>query len=234
MRSFQRQSSTVHGMQRPGSYVRSRQYKMALWYVLTLLGSILALFVFVRRGPTKLLDKDLLSIALTGVVVVGTLRLKVITRSFWRLEAGASSEVQVGRLLERSKLGVILHGLDLGVGGDADHIVVGETLAVIETKTGRGHVRADGSKLYAGSKALPGSPVSQAKNQARAVRKKTGMWATAVVCVTGMNNEPFRHQDVIVCSMRDLPKTLRQVGGAIPDDIVPRVLSSLGVPNLIA
>lgn len=219
-------------MQHPGSFVRSRQYKMALWYVLTLVGAVVSLYLFVRRGPARLLDKDLLSILFLGVVIAGTLRLKVITRSFWRLEAGASSEVQVGRLLERSKLGVVLHGMELGAGGDADHIVIGETVAVVETKTGRGHVRADGSKLYAGTKMLPGSPVSQAKNQARALRKKTGVWATAVVCVTRMENEPFRHQDVVVCSMRDLPDTLRQVGGAVPDEVISRVLSSLGVPNL--
>lgn len=219
-------------MQRPGSYVRSRQYKMALWYVLTLVGAVTSLYLFVRRGPARLLDKDLLSILLLGIVIAGVLRLKVITRSFWRLEAGASSEVQVGRLLERSKLGVVLHGMELGAGGDADHIVIGETVAVVETKTGRGHVRADGSKLYAGFKMLPGSPVSQAKNQARALRKKTGVWATAVVCVTHMENEPFRHQDVVVCSMRDLPDTLRQVGGAVPEEVISRVLSSLGVPNL--
>ena len=99
LRSFKTQHSTVFVMQRPGSYVRSRQYKMALLYVLTLLGSVLAVYLFVRRGPTKLLDKDLLSIALLGVAITGVLRLKMITRSFWRLEAGASSEVQVGRLL---------------------------------------------------------------------------------------------------------------------------------------
>ena len=198
-------------------------------YVLLCVGFAVLL---ISRGPASLLRRDIVSIVSAAAATLSFMQFRTLSAKAGRLSAGASAEKAVAKSLASLRIKHVLHSVDLSAGGDADHIVVGETLAVVETKTGRGYVRADGSKLYAGSKTLPGSPVSQAKNQARAVRKKTGVWATAVVCVTNMDNEPFRHQDVIVCSMRDLPETLRQVGGAIPEDMVSKVLSSLGVPNL--
>jgi hypothetical protein len=165
------------------------------------------------RGPLLVISKDPVSLVLfAAAAVCGSLSKKWM-RSSKRAMRGAQSERTVGRTLERAKLGHVLHGLDLGAGGDADHMLIGHVLAVIETKTGRGEVRYKDGSMSAGSRTIPGDPVRQAQRQAAASRRHTGLWTNAIVCVPGMTNHPFRAGDgeTIVCSEQDLAAVLRSL-----------------------
>jgi len=165
------------------------------------------------RGPLLIMSKDPVSLALfASAAVFGSLSKKWM-RSSKRAMRGADSERTVGKTLERAKLGHVIHGLDLGAGGDADHMLIGHVLAVVETKTGRGEVSYKDGSMSAGSRTIPGDPVRQAQRQAAAARRYTGQWANAIVCVPGMTNHPFRAGDgeTIVCSEKDLIAVLRSL-----------------------
>lgn len=134
-----------------------------------------------------------------------------------RIAAGARSEVRVAETLaDDERLGWVVHEVQLA-GGDADHVVVGPGVTVVETKTGRGpgeFVR-DGTSVNVavGGKPLKaegGSVVSQARRQAGLVGDvlaevgHTDVDVRIVVCVTDMSNGPLTLGDVTVCSVEDL------------------------------
>jgi hypothetical protein len=133
------------------------------------------------------------------------------------------SERRVGRVLEACGATLVAHGAMLGAGGDADHLVAGPGLVVVETKTGRGQVTATEAGLRVRGRQMPGDPVAQALRQAEALGRLAGVRAAAVVCVTDMEQGPFIRRGVTVRSLRDLP---RVVAGA------PRVLSASGAARL--
>lgn len=181
---------------------------------LTSFGSSLLLL---SRGVPALISLDPVAVLAATVAVIAALAAKQAWRSVSQAERGATSEVRVQRILERSRLGQVLSNVDLSAGGDADHIVVYGALVVVETKTGRGAVSYTPGALHAGGRKVPGDPVRQANRQAAAIRKATGHWTTAVVCVTDMSNAPFRHDETIICSASDLVSVLK----ALPPRLSP-------------
>jgi hypothetical protein len=126
----------------------------------------------------------------------------------------------------------VLHSVDLSAGGDADHIVLGPMCAVVETKYAKGVVKPVKGGLTASGKRIPRDPVSQARRQAAALRRVSGVWTEAVVCVTGMTNKPFVEGGVTVCSLDDLPRIVASMPAVLQGSDVDRVCASIGVPNL--
>lgn len=131
-----------------------------------------------------------------------------LARLWWGKAAaasvGARSEKIVARALYNQSPVAILHSVDLKAGGDADHMVLGPKLVVIETKTGSGVVSYKDGKLYVGNKALRGDPIAQCRRQALAAKKVLGTYCEAVVCVVNMSNSPFTVGSVTVASSVDL------------------------------
>lgn len=130
---------------------------------------------------------------------------------------GARSERTVAKALLNLSPTALLHSVDLSAGGDADHLVLGPKLAVIETKTGSGPVRYEDGKLYVGNKALRGDPVAQSRRQALAAKQMFSSYCDAIVCVVDMKNDPFTVSSVTVCSVYDLASVL----GRFQDRIQP-------------
>jgi hypothetical protein len=127
---------------------------------------------------------------------------------------GANSEKRVAKVLSSLGANVLMNGTLIGAGGDADHILLGPPLIVIETKTGHGQVTYNdppNAKAYvtAGRRQIPGNPVSQVNRQAAALGRITHEYATAVVCIVDMENNPFTVGHTTICALRDLPRVLQ-------------------------
>lgn len=125
-----------------------------------------------------------------------------------QLLAGIRSEQRVARILRNAGYAAVIHGVDLGRGGDADHVVLGPCVAAIETKTGRGKVRTTRQGLAAGRKTLPGDPIAQARRQADGLSRAVGRAADAICCIVDMDGPPQKIGGVTVCSARHLPEVL--------------------------
>lgn len=138
-------------------------------------------------------------------------------RQFWGRAAaaavGARSERRVAQVLTRLSPTALLHSVQLDAGGDADHLVAGPKLFVVETKTGGGRVSYDDHTLYVNTKALRGNPIAQCRRQALAAKTRFGSFCDAIVCVVDMTNAPFTVGSVHVCSLADLPA----VAAGLPD-----------------
>lgn len=145
-----------------------------------------------------------------------------------RALVGRRSERRVARAIGRCGATAVVHGALIGAGGDADHIVLGPSVALVETKTGGGVVHVDGNgrlvTLHSGPRGahrrtIPGDPLGQAKRQADQLSRLARHPAHAVVCIPDMTNAPFRAGLVVVTSLRDLPKLLAGLpsGLAAPD-----------------
>jgi hypothetical protein len=112
----------------------------------------------------------------------------------------------------------VIFGVRLPGGGDADVVVLGPMVAVVEVKRAVGRVRCleDGAVAVDGRR-LPGRAVRQAVAAAAAVRSRlAGVdHVDAVLCVTGMQQRPRRvaagRGEVVVCSARHLRRTLRRL-----------------------
>ena len=144
--------------------------------------------------------------------------------SYARLTAGITAERQVARILRRMRPGLVAHGLMFdGAGGDADHVLAGPYLAVVETKYGNGHWVRNGDRVRVGRNWLHRDPCRQATAQAAALRRTlkgsggAGVRPDAVVCVPGLTDPPFQQSGAWVCSLRDLRGVL---------DSLPRRLTS--------
>jgi hypothetical protein len=112
----------------------------------------------------------------------------------------------------------------IGGGGDADHIVLGPPLLVIETKTGYGFVRSEDSSLYAGRRRIPGDPVTQVNRQSRTLGRQLGAYVHTVVCVVDMENHPFATGNTTVCSLADLITVV----SALPATLDPKTAHAFG------
>lgn len=146
-----------------------------------------------------------------GVALAGSYLAQQAWVKAQKAFAGARSERRVGAVLNGLGARTVLHGTMLGAGGDADHVVLGPILAVVETKTGRGPVRATGGRLVVNGRKLPGDPVGQAKRQAAAAGKRARRHAAAVVCVVDMTGAPFQSNGVTVCGLTNLTQVLGQL-----------------------
>jgi hypothetical protein len=146
-----------------------------------------------------------------GALIAATLA-GAFARQFWgrslAAAVGARSERRVAAVLRAQRGTALLHSVELGVGGDADHLLLGPHLVAVETKTGAGKVSYQDGKIYVGTKALRGDPVAQCRRQAMAAKQVCGSFCDAVVCVVDMVNAPFTVGSVHVCSAADLPAVL--------------------------
>lgn len=130
---------------------------------------------------------------------------------------GARSERRVASSLRKFNPTALLHSVDLRAGGDADHLVLGPKLVVVETKTGAGHVVYKDGKIFVNNRPLRGDPVAQCRRQARAARDGLGAFCDAIVCVVDMKNDWFVHNTVLVCSLRDLHTALHSLPDRLSD-----------------
>lgn len=175
------------------------------------------------RGGTAALEP-----AVAGIAAVAA---SLGARSEWirrsKAAIGARSERRVAREIEHLGCSAVIHGALLGAGGDADHIVVGPALAVIETKTGRGNVAWSDGRLLAGRRAIPGNPVAQVRRQAAALGRRAGVRPMAVVCVPDMEGRPFMVDEVTVCSLASLSAVLRAAPTVLDPSGAERVVAAL-------
>jgi hypothetical protein len=91
-----------------------------------------------------------------------------------RAAQGASGEEQVGRALEslRSKGWVILHDLPLPTVGNIDHLIIGPPgVFVVETKSHRGQITAQGMQLLRNGKPLEKDFIRQVKFQSAVINQ---------------------------------------------------------------
>jgi hypothetical protein len=128
-----------------------------------------------------------------------------------RAQVGGYSEQRVAAVLASMAPVALLNSVLLGAGGDADHVILGPQLAVIETKTGWGEVSFDGHTMRAGARSIPGNPVAQVQRQAAVLHDLVQEYTDAVVCVVDMTNPPLQVGSTTVCSLADLPQVLRRL-----------------------
>ena len=145
---------------------------------------------------------------------------------------GARSERRVARALRQLRPVALANSLLLGAGGDADHVVVGPWLCVVETKTGRGRVRWQGGHLVAGTRTIPGNPLAQARAQSTQVTRLTHEYCDAIVCVPDMTNPPFVQDGVTVCSLADLRRVVTALRPRLDSNDAARVFSHLQATDL--
>lgn len=207
----------------------SRLRRQQFAYVVLCASSALLL---VMRGPASLLSRDPLAILLAFVAVFCYMRLRSLSARVGRMAAGASAEKDVAKVLSRAGIRHVLHSVDLSAGGDADHVLLGPVCAVVETKYAKGEVKTVSGGLSASGRKLPRNPVSQVRRQAAALRKVSGVWTEAIVCVTGMTNKPFKENDVTICSLGDLYAVISSLPKTLSTPDADRVAARLDVPNL--
>lgn len=153
--------------------------------------------------------------------VIAAVLMFLAARGSWldvqRALVGARSEKRVAKALRRCGADVVVHGAVLGErSGDLDHAVIGPWLVAVETKTGYGVVQVDGQgKLWAGRRRIPKYPTDQVLGQSRLLSRAVGSQAAAVVCVVDMENAPFVHDGVTVCSVADLPAVVASMPAVI-------------------
>jgi Holliday junction resolvase-like predicted endonuclease len=195
----------------PGAYVRSIR---ARHLRNTLLASLIALCA--AGVALALLSQTRLTSALvaTGFAVCGG----VLARTEWiavrRAQSGLRAEELAATSLRSSGVAVLVFGATLGR-GDCDAIAIGPQLVAVEVKHGRGEVQGTAGALSVGGRALRKDPLRQANAQAAAIRRRCGVYTDAVVCITGMTNQPFAANGVWVCSSQDLPSVIRRLPGRV-------------------
>ena len=125
-----------------------------------------------------------------------------------RLRAGIRAERKVASALYGTQTLLIVHGATIGKNGDCDHIALGPWAAAIETKHGRAAFSFKNGKLQVGGRFLPRDPLAQARAQAAAVSRHTGVQMTPVVCISESPSRPVLFDGVWVCSASDLGSVL--------------------------
>lgn len=131
-----------------------------------------------------------------------------------RAQAGLTAEQTAAEGLRRGGFAVLVFGATLER-GDCDAVVIGPQLVAVEVKHGNGEVRVTRDGLSVRGRSLRKDPVRQARAQAAAVRRRCGVYTDAVVCVTGMSNQPFQADGVWVCSARDLAVVTGSLPGRV-------------------
>lgn len=122
-------------------------------------------------------------LAVGAVAVAALLAREPLDRRAKAL-VGARAERDVGRMLASRPGTTVLHGVMVGPRADADHVVVGPGVWVVETKSGGGPISiGDGGRIVAGGKQLRGQPHRQALRSARQVSELVGLPCTPVVCI---------------------------------------------------
>lgn len=129
---------------------------------------------------------------------------------------GAKKETEIAKILAKSRYPFLINGYIPTAQriGDVDHILVGPTVIIVESKTGYGEVSYKDGTMWAGRRPIPKDPISQVKSQAKIVSGILHAPVRAIVCVADMTNNPFKVNEVIVCSKRDLLEVVRAQKGS--------------------
>jgi hypothetical protein len=144
--------------------------------------------------------------------------------AFYRARIGARSERRVAKVLASTQPVALANSLLLGAGGDADHVIIGPHLAVVETKTGRGPVTFSHGRLRVGERYFVGDPIRQVTRQAAAVHRLTGVHTAAIVCIVDATTPPFTQGSTTICSLDDLPQVLTRQPKTVHDETDARLL----------
>jgi hypothetical protein len=140
-----------------------------------------------------------------------------------KARVGANNESRVARVLSKMNTDYLINSAMLGAGGDADHVLLGPCLAVIETKSGHGPLIVRAHSLISGTKVIPGDPVSQVKRQAAALGKIAGTYCDAIVCVADTTTPPQIDRGVILCSLSQLQGVI----AALPERLSHQAAANL-------
>lgn len=197
----------------PGRHARSLQAISQLRAVASWVLFAVVFAGMVRLGGISLLfasgSSRVLGFILFAVLVLIATFARNLHIAAARARVGAEAEELVGEVLASSSSVAVVHGALLGAGGDADHVVLGPSVVVLETKHGRGDVRITENAVFVGRKRLPKDPVSQLRRQTMALKRElNGVWVDSVLCITGMTGSPFQARGVTVCNPTDLPLVL--------------------------
>lgn len=217
--------STRKEQRRSGAHARALARGAAYVRLFYLALSGLALYLgyhAITVKPLQVIDRPLLAVAVILLSLSLFQASKERGRSV-RARVGATNESRVARALLRMNFNNLANSAMLGVGGDADHVVMGPCLVVIETKTGRGPLSVRGRSLVVGARTIPGDPVSQAKRQAMAVGRIAEMFCDAVVCVPDATGPVRSDRGVTICSLAQLGQVLR----ALPARLSPQDAANL-------
>jgi hypothetical protein len=214
-RSSTRPTTTIYG--HPGGYARHLARRAFMRCAIGIAGIVGVIWAFwALRGfstpPREELPLLICTITALAICYIGT---RLGFTQYGKAAVGAQSESRVGRVLARSGAAVVLNGSMIGGGGDADHIVLGPPLVVIETKTGYGNVYTRGNELHAGKRRIPGDPIAQVLRQARTLSRQVNTRVTCVVCVVDMVGPPFVSRQVTVCSLADLTNVMSSAPQAL-------------------
>jgi len=193
----------------PGGFARKLSWRYRLRASASAFAATVPLFTLYQFDFLRADTRVMLALLVASSVAGG------LARHWWgsarAASVGSRSERRVAeRLVALSPVG-LLHSVDLHAGGDADHLLLGPWLTLVETKTGAGSVSYRAGKLFVGRKPLLGDPLAQCRRQAAAARKEAGSFCDAVVCVVDMVNAPFEHDRVTVCSLADLPSVIARL-----------------------
>jgi hypothetical protein len=214
---------------RAGGYARSLARMAAVRLIgdwMVAIGATLYLLHTLQLSPLGSAH-PMLSGLLALLAVIALVRASLDKRAYARASVGGHNEARVAKVLNTLGAGGVINSALLGAGGDADHVLVGPWLAVIETKTGYGPVTAVGSTLVAGERTIPGDPVSQAKRQAAAVGRASKQYCDAVVCISDATTPTFVDRGVTVCSLDALPEVIKSLRRRLDPSEAHHILDDL-------
>jgi len=229
--NHQTKSTLVYG--NPGGYASTLARRATWQAVVSIICALSTVWaVYILGGFTK---PYLPHIALLAIGLIGLLISLIGARSahthVTRARIGVTSERRVAATLGNSDSTYLFNGCVVGPGGDADHIIVGPHLVVVETKTGYGQVYSDSSGLVAGHRRIPGNPVHQVNRQAYAVGRLANTYATPIVCVVDMTNPPFTVGPTTVCSLADLPAAIAAAPSPLTDSAADALVKQILTTN---
>lgn len=195
-----------------GDYIRSLMRQRATTAALYGAAALALAFITFKMDLTTIFaggPKSIIMIAMLLTAAYCVSQAKKNADNYSRASIGLKSEQRVAKALKNSGAYAVVHGALLAdKGGDADHIVIGPSCIVIETKTGKGKIQVTPDSFIVGSRRVPGHPVKQAKRQAATLGRKLGVRASAIVCVVDMVGAPIRYDDVWICSVNDLNRVI--------------------------
>lgn len=166
-----------------------------------------------------------------GIVVLGAFALKA--KDDWgKARIGVKSETKVAKALEKSNAAqVLVNSAMLGAGGDADHVLLGPVVAVVETKTGFNKIRVKDGRVYSGSKEIAKGAVKQVNRQGdRLSQVLGGVPVQRVVCVADGKGKPFQASGVWFCNAESVSEVVRYGPSVLSNDrLGPAVNTVLAV-----
>lgn len=203
----------------PGAHTRTLMHaSLARCALFAVLGALCA-------APAVLLLVTASGAAARAASVCGTIAAAVCAWryndekvAYLKARAGLRTEQRVARVVERCGAAFVLHGALLGErAGDADHVLLGPCVVVVESKSGRGRISYRDGVMHAGPRRLPRDPVRQVRVQRDLLAARAGCRVDAVVCVADSTSPARQYDGVWVCSLVDLPGVLASLPARVGD-----------------